>query len=506
MRKVLSATRGFVTALWIVGFVRLATAADATDPLSRIDVAGLKRHCSFLAADALEGRGAGTRGGQAAAAYLVSELKRMNLAPPPGWKDYRQPFGNQYANVIAVIPGRHATLKDEWIVLGGHYDHVGYGTAENSNGPVGKIHNGADDNASGTSLLLELASAFSDPASSLDRGVIIAFWDAEEIGLQGSKYWVSHPTVSLSQVKLAVNLDMIGRMRDDHVAVMGWRSAAGLRRAMVDANTDVPLRFGFDTAVTADSDHYSFYAARRPVIHFDTGKHVDYHRPSDDVEKVNFEGLVRLGRFVARMVMHAANMPTLPEFRQDAVNEPALAKVDPKARLSPPVRLGIRWTPQRSDDDRHLDVADIIPNTPASKVGIRKGDRLLKFDRWNGGTLDSFREAISVAPAEVEMEWQSPGEAETKSARIQLAGDRVRLGITYRTDPALPGCGVISTVMSFTPADRAGLEPGDVLLSLDDRELPPFAEWGRRLPADSAPITLSFERNGQPKRVTIELR
>lgn len=506
MWNVLSATRGFVTAGLIVGFVPFATAAADTDPLSRIDVTDLKRHCSFLAADALEGRAAGSRGGQAAAAYLVSELKRMNLTPPPGLRDYRQPFGNQYANVIAIIPGGHPTLKDEWIVVGGHYDHVGYGTAENSNGPVGKIHNGADDNASGTSLLLELASVLVHPGVALDRSLIIAFWDAEEVGLLGSKHWVGQPTVPLSQVKLAVNLDMIGRMRDDHVAVMGWRTAAGLRRDMITANTEAPLQFGFDTAVTADSDHHSFYVARRPVIHFDTGKHVDYHRPSDDVEKVNFDGLERLGRFVGRLVLHAANVPALPEFRQDAANDPALTRLDPKARMSPPVRLGIRWSPQRSNDDRYLDVADIIPNTPASKVGIRKGDRLLKFDRWNGGTLDSFREAISVAPAEVEMEWQSPGDEETKTARIQLGGEGVRLGITYRCDPSLPGCGVISTVMAFTPADRAGLQPGDVLLSLDDQELPPFADLGKRLPAESAPIKLFFERNGQPKRITIDLR
>ncbi len=498
--------RGFVAVLLVVAVAPLATGGENSDPRPQIDVADLKRHCSFLAGDALEGRGAGTRGGQAAAAYLVSELKRMNLVPPPGLRDYRQPFGHQYSNVLGIIPGQHPEKKAEWIVVGAHYDHVGYGTAENSHGPIGRIHNGADDNASGTSVLLELASVLSDPAATLDRSVMIAFWDAEEVGLLGSKHWVSQPTVPLSQVKLAVNLDMIGRMRSDHVAVMGWRSAAGLRRAMVVANTDPPLRFGFGSAVTADSDHYSFYAARRPVIHFDTEKHEDYHRPSDDVEKVNFDGLERLGRFIARLVQAAANTPTLPEFRHDAGNEPALTRLDPKARLAPPVRLGIRWSPQRSDEDPSLEVADIIPNTPASKIGIRKGDRLLKFDRWTGGSLNSFREAISVAPSEVDMEWQSPGETETRTSRITLAGEGVRLGVTYRADPALPGCGVVTTVMSFTPAERVGLAPGDVLVSLNDAELPPFADLGKHLPVDSAPISLLVERNGQPRRVMIDLR
>lgn len=501
-----SALSGFVATVLVVGFLQPATVVVASDSSAQVDIRELKRHCSFLAADALEGRAAGTRGGQAAAAYLVSELKRMNLTPPTGLKDYRQPFGNQYANVLAAIPGQHPEKRDEWIVLGAHYDHVGYGTTENSNGPVGRIHNGADDNASGTSLLLTLASVFTSPTVQLDRSVLIAFWDAEEVGLLGSKHWVRQPTVPMARVKLTVNLDMIGRMRHDHVAVMGWRSAAGLRRSMVAVNTDAPLHFGFDTAVTADSDHHSFYAAQRPVIHFDTGKHEDYHRPSDDIERVNFEGVERLGRFVMRLVLQAANAPALPEFRLDVPNEPALARLDPNARLAPPVRLGIRWSPQRSDEDRDLEVADVIDNTPASRSGIRKGDRLQKFDRWTGGTLNSFREAISVAPAEVDMEWQTPGNTETTTARIQLAGQRVRLGITYRTDPALPGCGLITSVMSFTPAERAGLQPGDVLLALDNQDLPPFAELGDRLPASSGPITLDFERNGQPRRITVELR
>lgn len=494
-----------ITVLLVVGLVRFAPAADIVDSLARIDTADLKRHCSFLAADALEGRAAGSQGGQAAATYLVTELKKLDLAPPPGLRDYRQPFGRQYANVLAVIPGRHSTLKDEWLVLGAHYDHVGYGTNDNSFGPIGKIHNGADDNASGCSLLLELASVFADPDLMLDRSLVIAFWDAEETGLLGSKHWVSQPTVPFAQVKLAVNLDMIGRMQQDHVAVMGWRSAVGLRRGMVDANLVAPLRFGFQSTVTADSDHYSFYAARRPVIHFDTGKHVDYHRPSDDIEKLNFEGLERLGRFVGRLVLQAANAPTLPPFREDLGNEARSARVDPKARLAPPVRFGVRWNPQRGDNETVLDVADVIPNTPAAKVGLRKGDRLLKLHRWTGGTLESFREAISVAPAEIDIEWQPAGQTESKSARIQLAGEGVRLGLTYREDAALPGCGVITAVMAHTPVDRAGLRPGDILLTLNDREIPPFEQLSERLPAGSAPLAVFFERDGQPMRITIDL-
>ncbi len=480
-------------------------APTLAERLSQIKAADLERHCRFLASDALEGRGAGSRGGQAAAAYLVSELKQLQLSPPPGQKEFRQPFGNQWANVVAAIPGRHPTLKNEWIIIGSHYDHVGYGTAENSNGPVGKIHNGADDNASGVSVLLELAALFGQEPWLHDRSLLIAFWDAEEVGLYGSKKWVEQPSVALPSVKFALNLDMVGRLRDDHVAVMGWRSAPGLRRWIVDANMDTSLKFQFEPVVTADSDHHSFYSARRPVLHFDTRKHEDYHRPSDDVEKLNLAGLERISRLTARLVLHVANAPTLPEFRAEAFKEPATARIDQRARIAPPVRLGVRWNPQRPGDEPFLAVADVVPNTAAARAGIRKGDRLLKFDRWQSGSLDELRAVIAVAPNEVEIEWQSAGEPKPQSARIQLTGEGIRCGISYRQDPVCPGCGVVTSVMSHSPADRAGLQPGDVLMSVGGRELPAFDDFTSVLPTKAGSTEFVIDREGQLQRINVEL-
>lgn len=507
---------GILRLLPIVLIVSLARAEETPAPaemaansfatrLSQIDAADLERHCRFLASDALEGRAAGSRGGQAAAAYLVSELRKLNLSPPPGQKEHRQPFGNQWANVLASLPGRHPQRKDEWILIGAHYDHVGYGTVENSNGPLGRIHNGADDNASGVAMLLELAAFFSRPEQRQDRSVLIAFWDAEEVGLYGSKHWIANPSVSLASLKFALNLDMIGRLRDDRVAVMGWRSAPGFRRRIVEANGDLGLHFEFEPAVTNDSDHYPFYAATRPVLHFDTRKHEDYHRPSDDPEKLNIAGLVRIGHFAARLIDHVVNAAELPGFRREALQEPRQPTVDTKARMAPPVRLGVRWNTQRDPQQTFLDVADVTPNTPAARAGLRRGDRLLKFDRWHGGTLAELRSAICIAPAEVDIEWQPAGQSEPRTTRIKLDGKGIRCGITYRSDPALHGCGVITSVMSHSPADRAGIRPGDILMSVADRPIPRFEEFETLLPAENGPCHFEIDREGQSQRITVEL-
>lgn len=480
------------------------TAVLASDPVN-IDSADLERHCRFLASDALEGRSAGSRGGQAAAAYLCSELKQRTISPPPGQREYRQPFGNQWSNVLAFIPGRDPGLKDQWVVLGAHYDHVGYGTAENSNGPIGKIHNGADDNASGVALLLELASWLANKERPCGRSVLIAFWDAEEAGLFGSKHWVAHPPVPLSKVKFALNLDMLGRLRDDRVAVMGWRSAPGLRRWIVDANRDTGLRFEFEPSVTNDSDHYPFYAAKLPTLHFDTRKHEDYHRPSDDPEKLNIPGLTRIARFAAHLVDHVVNEPTLPPFRPEALQESPQRPVDMKARTAPPVRFGVRWHTQRAESALFLDVADVVTESAAANVGLRSGDQLRKFDRWQGGTLDALRRAICVAPSEVEIEWQSPGKPEPQTARLTLPGKAIRCGITYRLDSALPGCGVITSVMAFSPADVAGLQPGDVMLTINDADVPRFEDFESRLPLTSGPCPFEIDREGQRCKILVEL-
>src|SRR5262249_53711878 len=141
--------------------------------------------------------------------------------------DFVQSFNDDCRNILAVQPGDDPQLSSEVIVVGAHYDHVGYGSSRNSFGPIGRIHNGADDNASGTSVLLETIEAFSKTKLVTRRTILFAFWDAEERGMVGSHYWLSHPTVRLDRVKLNITLDMVGRLRNERLYVLGTRSGYG---------------------------------------------------------------------------------------------------------------------------------------------------------------------------------------------------------------------------------------------------------------------------------------
>ncbi|MCA9125393.1 MAG: M20/M25/M40 family metallo-hydrolase, partial [Planctomycetales bacterium] len=182
-----------------------------------------------------------------------------------------------YRNLLGLIPG--GDLQDEYVLIGAHYDHVGYGTPRNSNGPIGLIHNGADDNASGTAAVLEVIEAMANAQIQPRRSIIVALWDGEEKGLLGSEHWAEQPTIPLDQLKCVINMDMIGRLHSQQLEVSGTRSMAGLRRLVAEANYPGDLTLRFPWKVEENSDHHSFFRRSIPFLMFHTGLHDDYHRP-----------------------------------------------------------------------------------------------------------------------------------------------------------------------------------------------------------------------------------
>ncbi|MEK6262553.1 MAG: M20/M25/M40 family metallo-hydrolase [Planctomycetota bacterium] len=481
---------------------------DEADPVAkaieRVMIADLKRHCATLASDALEGREAGANGGKAACAYLQSELRKVSGISPAGTSGWLQEFAPDYRNVLAVLPGSDPELSREVIVIGAHYDHVGRGNQTNSYGPFGHIHNGADDNASGTAALLELIDAFTSLAPAPRRTLLFAFWDAEEVGLLGSKHWVSHPTRPLTDLRLVLNVDMLGRLREGKLTVMGWRSAAGLRARLTAVNPLGDLHYLYTPTVIADSDHYPFYEAGIPSIHFDSGKHEDYHRPSDDADKLNYPGIQRLSEMVFRLALTAANEPTLPKFRREALTEPPPSWMSPKAAEPPPLRLGVAFDPKESRNGVAL-VTQIAPGSPAQRAGIRLGDRFDRLAHWSGGQVDDLRTIIQTAKSPLALRLQRPGHTDPIDLNVELRGEPVRLGIAWQTDAALPDSLVIVRVVPDSPADRAGLKIGDVLMSYAGRAITSDEEFRLRLLSDPGPLSLPIERNGRPLDVSVEL-
>src|SRR6476646_5946029 len=167
----------------------------------------LYHYVEVLADDVYEGRASGSRGGHAAAQWLLQQLRPFQLTPAGPNGEYVQTFSDDCRNILIRQQGDDPLLQNEVIVVGAHYDHVGYGKSTNSFGPIGQIHNGADDNASGTSVLLETVEAFARSGLKTRRTILFAFWDGEERGMIGSKYWLSHPTLPIEHVKLNITLD-----------------------------------------------------------------------------------------------------------------------------------------------------------------------------------------------------------------------------------------------------------------------------------------------------------
>jgi Zn-dependent M28 family amino/carboxypeptidase len=202
-------------------------------------------------------------------------------------------------NVIGTFPGRGA-LADEWIAVSAHYDHLG--CVDEPAGVV--VYNGADDNASGTSLLLEMARALvaSDGDMTADRrSVMFIAFGAEEPGLIGSQFFVASPPVPIENIVGVVNLDMVGRLRDARLTIAGTTVAQGWETVLEAQNTD-DLRLNYDDAFLLRGDHYSFIQAGTPSVHIFTESHSDYHQPTDGTDGIDFGGLVTVGEFSLRVV------------------------------------------------------------------------------------------------------------------------------------------------------------------------------------------------------------
>jgi Zn-dependent M28 family amino/carboxypeptidase len=324
-----------------------ARAADnltAAAAVASITTDELKIHVDVLADDTFEGREAGSRGGRAAGNYLLKAFEKLELKPAGDAGSYVQSFGSSSRNILGLIEGSDPELKDQIVVLGAHYDHVGYGRATNSYGPWGYIHNGADDNASGIAGLLEIADALKRLPVPPRRSVLLACWDGEESGLLGSRHWTSWPTLPLARVACAINMDMIGRMQDGRLEVLGTRTGLGLRRLVSVANEERAATLDFSWQLKADSDHWPFYERRIPVLMFHTGLHGDYHRPSDDAHRINHAGLASVTRVAFQTVVQLADAEQAPAFREAVRRESSLGQHWLEQPTSPqPPRFGLPY-------------------------------------------------------------------------------------------------------------------------------------------------------------------
>jgi hypothetical protein len=471
--------------------------------LKSITAESLQSHVDVLADDSLEGRRAGTRGGRAAAAYLTKQLQQLKLQGAGDRNGFYQTFGGGMRNLLAVLPGSDKKLKDRYIIVSAHYDHVGYGEDGNTRGGIGYIHNGADDNASGTSGLVEVAKALASLDRSPRRSILFAFWDGEEKGLLGSRHWMNAPTRPLKNVDLMINLDMIGRLRSKGLEIGGARTSDGLRRLVCRHNQQLDIALRFNWKIKRNSDHFPFYEAGIPYLMFHTGLHDDYHHPNDDADKTNAEGMQRVARLVAGVAHGLANQADGRRFRSQAQYESPWNR---KRRFRPiepmPGRFGVRWT-AGDKAENGLRLTRILDDTPAMSAGLKAGDRIIKIAGVRVTSVPQFRSLLLASPTPATMVIERQGEEKPITKSVPLNGSPVRVGFSWRMDNANPGMAVLVRVVPGSPADLAGLKVHDRIYQMGGKRLVDSDDLLRRAKSLTEPTELVIERKGRKSTVII---
>lgn len=377
----------------LVFFISLLGCEKTDQPENKI-----KEDVSFLAGDKLEGRETGTKGEQEAATYIAKRFKEIGVEPK-GIKGFLQVFTfkpktDPHQEVKYSTTSTDSTITgtnvlgyidnkaNKTIVIGAHYDHLGFG-AEGSfyKGEEKAIHNGADDNASGVSVMLNLASKLKQTNTS-NNYLFIAF-SGEEMGLLGSNYFVKNATIPLDSINYMLNMDMVGRLKaDSTLAVYGVGTSPVFKQVISDNNDKFKI-IEKESGV-GPSDHTSFYLNDIPVLHFFTGQHEDYHRPSDDSELLNYEGMEAISTYIFDIISDL-----------DDDGELAFQKTKNESDDAPRFKVTLGVMPDYMFDGKGMRLDGVTEDKPAHKAGLQKGDIVIKIGEIEIVDMMSYMKALS---------------------------------------------------------------------------------------------------------------
>jgi peptidase M28-like protein/PDZ domain-containing protein/PA domain-containing protein len=287
-------------------------------------------------------------------------------------------------NVLAYLPGK----TDEYVIIGAHYDHLGRGNYDSlAPSQIGQIHPGADDNASGTAGVLELARLYAPLKGQLQRGILFASFAGEELGLLGSAHWVQQPTLPLDKAVAMLNMDMIGRIKDDKIYIGGVGTGSTLKADLEEAETNTNFKVEYSPGGYSASDHTSFVTKHIPVLFFFSGLHSDYHKPSDTWEKINPQSAAQLVGLVGRTGLQLASASDRPTF---------VAVVEDKPLAGAGGGYGPYFgsIPDFGQVENGVKFSDVKPASPAEKAGLKAGDILVQFGDKPIKNLYDFTDAL----------------------------------------------------------------------------------------------------------------
>jgi len=378
---------------------QLVAAAPAAAQSSNASARRIRSHIAYLADDAREGRGVGTAGLDSAAQYIAGRfaeiglqeatahgfLQRFTISPTAAAAAHAGIGGARVANVVGILPGRGA-LQNQAVVVGAHYDHLGYGGFGSLDpDSVRVVHNGADDNASGTALLIEVAHLLQPRSVADARSVVFVAFTGEESGLLGSDYYVKNPVMPNDSTFAMINMDMVGYLKDNRLTAFGAATAEEFT-ALLDS---VNAPYGFQIAASGDgygrSDQQSFFVEKIPVLHVFTGTHENYHRTTDDVDYINIEGAARVASLVADMTWDLAT------------REAPLSFVDaepPQMTTGGGYGAYLGTIPDMSESPGGVRLTGVRDGGPAERAGIQGGDIIIGIGDFEVADLYAMTDAL----------------------------------------------------------------------------------------------------------------
>jgi len=381
----------------LILFILLITLSCTETPKEAVS---MEQDVAFLADDNLKGRQTGTEGELEAAAYIEKRFSEIGLSPKGASGAFTQTFSfkqssnpheqSEYTQTItdSTLTGTNVigyidNAGDNIVVIGAHYDHLGMGGEGSLDREEAAVHNGADDNASGVAVMLKLAEALNH-AESKNNFLFIAF-SGEEMGLLGSNFFVKNPTIDKDAVSYMVNMDMVGRLNEENtVAVYGVGTSSIFKQTLF-ANNDQGLNIAEHDSGIGPSDHTSFYLADIPVLHFFTGQHADYHKPTDDADKLNYKGMEKISAYILNVVTDLDDAGKLP-FR----------KTKNESEEVPAFKVALGVVPDYLYSGKGMRIDGVSEDKPAQKAGLIKGDVVIKLGDLNTNDMMGYMRALAT--------------------------------------------------------------------------------------------------------------
>jgi hypothetical protein len=381
----------------------------------------IQEDVAFLANDSLQGRETGTIYEKEAANYLADRMESIGLAPKGNKGAFFQTFSfkpkndphseAQFVDGDSTITGTNVigyidNQSDKTVIIGAHYDHLGMGGEGSLYAEGNAIHNGADDNASGVGILLDLAAQLKDTVT--QSNYLIMAFSGEEMGLLGSNYFSKNPTINLSNVNYMLNMDMVGRLREDKTLSISGTGTAPRWAQTLNANNP-GFKLVLSESGIGPSDHTSFYLQDIPVLHFFTGQHEDYHKPSDDSEKLNYEGMEMISDYILSVIYDLDDDAKL-SFR----------KTKNESEETPRFKVALGVMPDYLFDGKGMRIDGVSDGKPAAAAGLRKGDVVIQLGDSTVVDMMSYMRALSIFE-----------EGDATEVTVDRDGEKITKNITF---------------------------------------------------------------------------